>query len=341
MVGIVYVGDSSITLEETDGGIDELVPRWFICAVNPGAVTLLSFYLSIAVLAFAETLSAACAEARKDAEVKTWHVVASMCVVGMYKALNSVRTFLRRSPCFCATLCLWVAHGVVSWGLLLQRSWGSTKTGCNTLPASNTTSSSTSIGTSAQVSDIASSSDDVVDDIDDEDQAVFYTALIIANVALVVGVSMKAFPTHLGNRHPTTIATPLPLSDRRGIPSPRTCEWLEDSYMPSLLVGWGVGYWATSLLLGGSLYQIWWNDAPLALEIISYLVLPCFFIAVVFMMADDDFLGTKFAPLINSTTVSLVDKRGVWYWILATAVRDILLIWVLMWNFLVPCLNNI
>lgn len=323
LVGIVYVGDPNITLENNEN-VFNFVPGWFVWAVNPGAVTLLSFFQNIVVLKFAGALSDARAKARTD-EAKTWGVFAGLCKTGAKESFKSAYDFFRKSPCLCATLCVWLAHGLVSGSLLLRGLWGSTIQGCQ-----------------RSGNEGGSNGADGSDDIDDNDKAVFYVALTIAILALIAGVSMKTFPSSVSNYHnPTTVTAPMDLAVMRDLPYRRTCVCLEDSYLPSLLTGWGVGYLASTLLLGSSLYKIWWSGAPLALTIIGYIVLPSCFIAVVVMIADDDFLGTKWEPLLKATSGSLGDKRGVWYWILATAVRDIIIIWVLMWGFLVPCLNNI
>ena len=326
-MGIVYVGDSFITLDVGDDSKDvfEFVPGWFVWAVNPGAITLFSFSLNIVVLTFAGALSHALAEARKDEAAKTWQLFAELCNKGAKEGRNSANKFMRTSPYLCATLCVWLAHGLVSWSLLLRGSWGSTIQGC----ASSSSSDD-------------SDSVDGSEDIDDDDKTVFYLALTISILALITGFSMSTFPTRFSNyRSPTTMTAPMDPALMRELPSRRACVCLEDSYIPSLLMGWGIGYLASTLLLGGSLYEIWWSGAPLALTIIGYIVLPCCFVAVIFMIADDDFLGTKWVPLLKAISGSLRDKRGIWYWILATAVRDIIIIWVLMWGFLVPCLNNI
>ena len=321
LIGLVFLGDP---LAAADGAGDVLgkIPRWFVCAVNPGAVTLLSFSLSDAVLAFSEALSDACTEANKDETVKTWSMVSVMCVAGVYKAFNNTKDLLRRDICFCVTLCLWIAHGVVSWGILLRESWGLLVLDCG--------------------DENGNADDDDSVGLGDVNEPVLYAALIISNVALVAGVSMKALATFLSNlRRPADIPMPVSQTQAVGFPSQQTCGFLDESCIPSMLVGWGIGFWATTLLLGGTLYEVWWSGAPVVTEVISYLVIPCFFIAVVFAMADENFLGKRFIPYIGSTTRILQEKRGVWYWIVATAIRDILLIWVLMWSFLVPCLNNI
>lgn len=357
-MGIVYVGDSTIPLdpvEETAAVVTatnttantddqetvfDLVPAWFVCAVNPGAVTLLSFYLSIAVLMFARALSKAAETARQKKAGKTWREFDKMCRKGVKDGLDSANKVIRKSPYLCAVLCVWLAHGVVSWSLLLGGSWGSTIRGCRRESAPVDSDSEQDHSDSDDIDD--NIDDDDKTDIDDDDKTVFYVALTMSIVALIVGVSMRGFPSRMGNyRQPTTVSEPMHLDQMGNLPSRRTCVCLEDSYIPSLLIGWGVGYLASTLLLGGSLYTIWWDGAPLALTLIGYLVLPFCFVAVVFMMADDDFLGPRWEPLIKRTSGTLEDKRGVCYWILATAVRDILLIWVIMWAFLVPCLNNI
>lgn len=354
-MGIVYVGDPNITVEvvtaddadSTDDGLDDVfdhVPGWFNVVVNPGAVTLLSFYLSKAVLMFAEALRSACADAKGDKSVKTWHTVFVMCVSGVKNCLEYTLEFMRNTPCFCATLCLWVVHGVVSWRLLLEGTWGSTVTGCKSADFGDETATNSTNISGIVAADITSSSDA---DGAETDRTVLIVALVFSNLALIMGVSMRFFPARIGrgNRHPDTVDTPMKstVSEEERLASgpSGTCLWLEESYIPPLLVGWGVGYWATSLLLGGSLYESWWDGAAQAATIVGYVVLPFFFVAVAFMIVDDGFLGTKFKPLLKTTGGTLNDKHGVWYWFMATAIRDVLLIWLFMWSFLVPCMNNV
>ena len=321
LVGLIYVGDSSGTVDVGDNVL-ESVPGWFICAVNPGAVTVCCFYLSAAVHAFAE----ACGEFDGDTGVPKWRKIFAMVIVRSYNVIAKVKDSLRRKPGLCVIVCLWLAHGAVSWWFLVL-DFGDIFLMCGD---EDEASIAATIGGCANSQALATNS-----------QAL-YVALVVSNVALATGFVMKTVRACMMRQgRPTIVDAPVHSSEIVDSVPRRSCDKSGCSVLSSLLVGWGVGYWITSVLMGDSAYSEGWDCIPFAVEVVGYITIPWFFFAVIFLMADANFLGTKFESFINHTARILRDKRGVWFWILATVIRDVLSIWVYMWVVLVPCLNNI
>lgn len=315
LVGLIYVGDPSVTVDGGDENILENVPGWFISAVNPGAVTVCCFYLSAAVRAFAE----ACGESDGDDGVPKWRKIFAMVIVRSYNVIAKVKDSLREKPGLCVIVCLWLAHGAVSWWFVMLE-FGGIFLMCED---SYVASIAATTGSSAN-------------------SHALYVALVVSNVALATGFVMKTVCACVMRQGPPTIIdAPVHSSEIVDSMPRRSCGKSGCSVLPSLLFGWGVGYWITSVLMGDSANSRGWDHIPFAVEVVGCITIPWFFFAVIFLMADANFLGTKFEPFINHTASILRDKRGVWFWILATVIRDVLSIWVYMWVVLVPCLNLI
>lgn len=75
---------------------------------------------------------------------------------------------------------------------------------------------------------------------------------------------------------------------------PKLRSWV-NSRLPSLLIGWGLGYWVTSVLF--LLHAAWlrtqWNDAPTPLTYLGHVLTPIFTLADMFVIADTNILGTR------------------------------------------------
>ena len=324
LVGVIYVGniadlfdhDADISQFDKSAPYSDIllgeVPSWFVCIVNPGAMTLCSFFLSNALRSFSEACSRAC----KHANVLTFGILSAMFKSGLKKAAKIVRELVETEPFFHALLGLWLVEGIVSWWALVQ-----------------------AYGFALAVS-FVSAEDGGHDSLEATEHTV---AFFFANAALAAGLAMKAVCVCLP-KHEQLTAIPEPLrssgGSRRG---GRCCGRFRDSRVPSLLVGWGIGYWITSLLyiLGGSWDEGGWDGAPLAVSIVGYVVIPLFFLASIFMMADTNFLGDAFGEAIKPALDTLRNKRGVGYWVLVTVLRDVLLLWMYFWYFLVKIINTL
>lgn len=332
----MYVGSAFVSVDDKSPNMNALdrVPGWFICVVNPGAVTVFAFCLSGSVRALAE----ACCETDQDCGVPRWRMVLAVVFVRAYKAVARAKAFCIDGPCFCVVLALWLVHGVVAWWFLLEEFFGS-GLDCSSSSNSSTSTSSaendssdTSTGLHIETSTVS---------IDDSDE--LYVALIVAYVVLAVGFVLKAVVVWMHRqKSPSSIEGPQHSSKRLAGPAKETrLEKFGCSRVPSLLFGWGIGYWITSCLMGGTLYSDGWANRPLALKAAGYIILPWFFVAVIIFMADNNFLGMKCTPYLKYMSLVLEDTRGGWSWIFATVIRDVVCIWLFMWYFLVPCLNNI
>lgn len=315
---MIYVGnfedlfdaDADISGFETDAPYSDIlegeVPSWFVCIVNPGAVTLFSFFLSNALRAFSEACSRAC----KNASVLTFTILKKMCTLGVRKAATTMRELVGREPCFHALLGLWAVEGIVSWWVLVRE-----------------------YGFALAISYVSTTGEGL-------EKTEHEVAFIFANVALAVGLALKAIGFCLP-KHEQLTAIPEPLRPPGGSRGRGSCGSIRDSRVSSLLVGWGFGYWITSVLylLGGSWDEGGWDGAPFVVTIVGYVVIPLVFLASIFMMADANFLGDAFGAAIKPVLDVLRNRRGVWYWVLVTVLRDVLLLWCYFWFYLIIIIN--
>lgn len=303
LVAVVYVGDASKVSCEHDSWF-ESVPSWFIWVVNPGAITFCSFTFSVMLQAISEASS----------EATGTVVIGELVYARLYAAMKQANERVRFEPFFYAALSLWLADGVITWWFLVWQYW---------FPVA------VDFPSPLDVEDGLTLTKNIV-------------ALVFSNTSLAIGLAWMVFgvivtgrggaPALLTEAHSTFADSSV---GGEGSVS------LEGSRVPSLLVGWGIGYWVTSLLyiLGGSWNQGGWLHAPVAVSVVAYVVLPCFFLAGIFMVADSDFLGARFGALVKPTVEVIQNRRTVWYWIFATVLRDVLLMWTLMWFVLMHSLN--
>ena len=129
-------------------------------------------------------------------------------------------------------------------------------------------------------------------------------------------------------QRPTVLLSGPTFSDR--VAGRQSCGRCADARVPSLLVGWGVGYWVTSLLymLGGAWHGGGWTNAPTVVVVVGYVVLPCFFVVGILMMTDTNLLGERLGAFVKPTVDTLKDNRRLWYWIMATVLRGVFRLWV-------------
>ena len=331
----MYMGDAFVSVDDKSPDMNALdrVPGWFICVVNPGAVTVVSFCLAKYVSSFTDAV-------HKYGKASNWRIILAIVFVRSYHAVNVAKEYFLRKPCFCLLLSLWLAHGIVAWWFLLEEFFGS-GLDCSSVSGSSTTSSSTINTEPPSPAPVASVNTASTVSIDDSNELA--GALIIASVALAVGFVLMVVAIWMRrSRRPVSIDEPQHSTEEPAAPQTKSHRVnFEESLIPSLLFGWGVGYWITSCLMGGTVYGEGWANRPIALKIAGYMTLPWIFVAVGILMADSDFLGTRFELRLKHTAILLKDTKAGWFWILATVIRDSLFIWLFMWYTLVPCLNNI
>ena len=318
VVTIIYVGDSSKIFEDTTLFSLEYSPRWFFCAVNPAAVTLCCFYLTAAL----QALSKACSEACKNVDNVTAGFMVATVLEGLVGTAKKIKEFIAGERCFVVVIVLWLVHGFVgvrcSSGFFVPLSF-------------------------AELPTISSSTDTSSTFEDEHSLEVTETrwALVISNAALAIGLLMKVLSFEPRHAAPVVGSAQEHTSDSNVRQTCFGCS--ANSRVPSLLVGWGIGYWATSLLyvLAVSWRKGGWDGAPGVVEALGYVTILCFAVVGIFMMADTDVLGATVGMHIKPVVDALQNRRGVWYWIIATVLRDIVLLWLLCWYGLATILNNL
>ena len=291
------MGDSSPLLERNNGILKQS-PTWFIWGFNPAAVTLASAVLYSAMTALCEFCTETCIRAGEPAV----GVQDTRAFVRFYVAVKKSKERLKEEPFFFATLVLWLAQAVRSWFLLLARRGFPLAFGF-----ARTTAAS-------------------------EDWHVVLTnqklILLYSNAILATGLPAKA----LGFIRKNHEADP---SFSRSRDFPGGCSLREtwgscgDYRAPSLLVGWGIGYWFISLLylLASSWHGSGWTNAPNAVKVVSYIVIPSFLLLSVFTVADTNFLGKRVEDFVEPATDRMRNRRRAEYWVMATVYRDFLVVW--------------
>lgn len=309
LAGIVYVGSPSAVQDADDtDSILQFLPTWFAFAVNPAALTFLSFATS-------RVLSALC-ETRPNGEGTRrgpwlWAVLRQ----GTRAVVDAVTT----EPWFYATLCAWFGVSCGSW-------WVAIEDQESNLPFFIT------------VATYESSSSESSSSLRDPDVTGNIVELVAANLALCAGVAMLAVRS-ARDRAQQPISTdgprrPSTFSEQSGHPPPR-------SRVPSLLVGWGTGYWLMSLLflLGSSWWNGGWYKAPLVVSICAYIALPSVFIVGIFVVADRDILGEGVKDVLEPVVIALKDDTSVLHWAVVTVLRDVTMLWCFIVHIAVPRLN--
>lgn len=299
MIAILYVGGASPFLKKSNDVV-ETFPTWFVWGINPAAVTLSSVLLS-------SSLGAACdafSEATEDVQKPTVGLLFTSLSKGLRASIKTAKERVRREPCFFLSFALWAAHGISSVFYFSDE---------HGFPAALTFSA---------------------DGAGDNEYSLVITdnklALAYVNVVLVAGLVMKVVCCVLQARGCVTgIPQPTLSSVEKGW-SRDVWGSFKDSRVPSLLIGWGIGYWLTSALyvLGCSWPGGGWDNAPTLLTIVGYIVSPSFWLACVFMLADPKLLGTRFEEFLKPASDMLRDKRRVEFWTMATVLCNILTFWI-------------
>ena len=300
LIAIFYIADGSKLLEGSNG-ILVTFPTWFVCGINPTAVTLSSAVLSSRLQKICEW----CSESRISVDEPTERGIFSRAVLAPLACFKRYIDVFKEEPFFYVTLGMWVAQSVSSWIYLKV---------LGRFPVAVTFSAVKSVSEQHRVH----LTDNVV-------------VLIYSNAVLVTGLALKAFRV-LGPKQESAI----PFSERSvsaGIYLPKAeCGGsFAESRVPSLLVGWGIGYWVTSLLyvLGCSWHGggCGWTP-PFAVTLIAYVIIPCMGLAGVFMVADENVFGRRFRALVKPAVDTLQNRRGVEFWVMASVLRDIVVLWI-------------
>ena len=296
IVALFSMGDSSPLMERNNS----ILRTWPTCVVwilNPTAVTVSSFLLSSTLRVVCQFCSGACA----GADEPSGRAVIRKVFVNSLAAMKRAKECVQGETCFYITLATWLGQAVVN-------RWVFTR----------------DVALRGSISfelDLARMYGSV---LQSNKWVLLYTNVILA-IGLVVKASNVFESRHaLGTHIPETLSSSSEDEPRR-----RWSSWI-DPRVSSLLVGWGIGYWVTSLLSlclqrGGG---CGWSKAASAVGVFAYIVIPCFLVASILMVADTNFLGTRFGALVKPAVDRLRNRRRVEYWFMASVLRDTLVLWV-------------
>lgn len=208
---------------------------------------------------------------------------------GLSAAITQGRDFLREDKFFCAALIVWIVQGAISWWLSITLFGPPVAFSCYS-----------EVWGSFRIC--------MTENI---------WTLTFVNAMLGVGVVLKILGVGFSGQE---VIVPI-----RG----PWCSCAISCRSTSLLIGWGLGYWLTSVLhvfcassLGGG-----WDEAPTIVRYVGYVVIVCFVLVSIFMMAEVSFLGTKFGRWIKPAIDIVIDKNSITYWVMVTVFRDALLLW--------------
>lgn len=334
LAGIAYVGDASAVNAESDDSeesvdresILEILPTWFVFAVNPAAMTFFSLSASRLLQALCDTRASL---DKGRGEVWLWKVLRG----GVGAVLGAVRL----EPCFYAVLFFWVVASAAAW-------WSAAGWGDSPLAVAVSSFSSTTSLDSAD-NPFDPHGPEITKNVVD---------LVAANLALAVGsvvVAVRSARDRAMMRSPRSMPGPRHSASRqfaddedededRGADAIRR---QQRSRVPSLLVGWGLGYWVSSLLylVGSSWPRGAWAGAPLLVDIVGYVLLPLTFLMGVFLVAESNVYGAGVERVVGPVARALGDKTRVLHWAMVTVMRDVIFLWMILMYFTVPELNII
>ncbi|MEP2262558.1 MAG: hypothetical protein ABJI00_14160 [Paracoccaceae bacterium] len=303
LVAVYYFGDASPLLEGNNG-ILKTFPTWFFWVVNPVAVTLFSVVLSFTIQALCELFSD---EYEKVDEPKLSVVVSSAYMV-IVAVTKRAKERLRREPCFHLALIVWLAYALAMWTTTVERD--------NELPVVVYFDPATPGRKHTRLK------------LTDNRLALFYS-----NCLLVIGLAVKVLAAWIPRRQRVGSTTGPRSSLKGGEPMEG-----RGSHAHSLLVGSGIGYWVASLLyvLGCSWHGggCGWNDAPIAVTVISYVVVPVLCVSSIFIVADRNIFGTRLGTFIKPFVDTIQDRRTIAFWITMTVLRDMVDVWIGFCHFL-------
>lgn len=295
LVALFHVGDSSPLLEGNTEALQSVYGTWFYWGLNPVGVTLASVLLSSSLEAVCAYFSEAC----ENSDNVTFGSMAASALEAVRRAVKRAVEGFKREPCFNVIIGMWLAEGGVVWSYIVGSLGSSPFPVAFTL---DTTESARGEGRLVTTSDTS--------------------RLLYISAIFATGLAAKAFsvflPRSLG---PSNYAREGGRGDGEF-----SCA---DYRVPSLLMGWGIGYWVFSLLFVLSIS--WpgngWDNAPLIVTLTSYVTIPGFLIAGMLMVADTDIFGKRFGAFVKPAVSILNDRGRVEHWIMATTFRDMLIAW--------------
>ena len=301
LLAAVYIGDGNgsyaLKLSSTRSNLKEF-PSWILWVLTPLCVTILAYGMSVCINRICMLPSES---------LETVQQQAFSCAVAFVRLLSIIKRAIecvRKEPYFYGASIVWVAQAIV-WPFLIN------------------------LGIPFAIYISVTYNDDT-EEISSMSFVVGNTCLLVVqNAFFAAGLAMKVMGILLP-RHRSVAATPEPWASSvtHGALLGRRVSRL-DCRLSSFLIGWGVGYWVTSLFF--VLMVAWdilgWYNLPTIVQVFTWLVLPCFVFTSIFMVADINFLGAQVGAFIKPAVESLQDRRGFLFWIMATVFRDAFGIW--------------
>lgn len=337
LVGLRYVGDASSINKETvkkdEPNPIEFLDIQFVFAISPSALIFLAFAASRSLQVLLEARDSV-----GDGLKFPWFMVLQQ---GLRGATNS----LRKEAGFYAVLCMLLTVEAIGWARYYEDDIAE-------VPLAVDLETSTDRGEYHTFDD-------------DSSPGIFYyisqieydvtvevtnnrTELWAANVVLCLGLAMFALRWLM--TAPSSNVTMLPQMSSstetqdvvqgvehisNGTSLSRSSRCFNSSRVPSVLVGWGLGYWSASLLflVGGALPNGRWFEPPVAVSILGFIVLPLAFLCGIFMIADGDFLGARVKAFIGPLVAALKKPDGICHWAMITILLEALFYWFVILSF--------
>lgn len=266
------------------------------------AVTLCAVVLSSTMHSVCDLLS----EARENVDEPNFGVMVASSFQVIVAAVKRARQGFRREPWFYVAVFIWLGQAVAMWSTSRQHH--------------------SELAVAALFHPSSPGSDHARLSMTDN-----ISGLLYSNSVLVIGLALQAVRVAY-RRHTRATVVPLPRHSLEPGELIQVGGSHASSGLPSLLVGSGLGYWVSSLLYvlrcswhGGGCE---WNNAPVVVTLISYVVLPGFFMASMFMVAEVDFLGRRFGTFIKPAVDILKDRRSIAFWTMLTVFRNLIYVWI-------------
>lgn len=151
------------------------------------------------------------------------------------------------------------------------------------------------------------------------------------NGVLAIRVVLRVFLGCMTRYELVTAVLEPRRSSQRNEPRQGTLSF-EDYRVLSVRVGWGAGYWSTSLL--ALLAYAWpaneygWPGPPTVIAANSYIIIPCVMVAGLVMVADPNPMGKRLANFVEPAVEILRNRSRVEFWSLATVHHDVIALWL-------------
>lgn len=274
-------------------------PRWIVWVVNPAVVTMCSYLVSVNLQTWFESWTPALNTVNP---LTLRSVVANACV-GFVAAIKRAKNYFKGEPWFYAALGLWLVQGLYSWGCIFSSA------------VQVHLFFDCFLGNSEPFSTCV---------VYIKDTTIFVCTMLVVGIVLKVVPVCWSRTTHIAAlQEPRRVSGGNTTSITSG-----SCA--QGSRLPSLLIGWCLGFWVTLLLwlLSMTWNPGWWYNAPTIVTVLAYVIIPSFAIVGVFMMADTNVLGTNVEAYIKPAVDVLTDRRRILFWVMAVVFRDAFFVWV-------------